>query len=92
MMPDRMAFEAGRFIRFALVGSAGFLIDAALLAALHHGIGLDPFTARLISISTSAFTTWRLNRSLTFGSSDRRQAVEGARYAAVAFLTAVFNY
>ena len=45
-----------------------------------------------ISISVSAFTTWRLNRSLTFGASDRSQATEGLRYALVAALTARFNY
>lgn len=91
-MTGRLAAEAARFVRFALVGGAGFLIDAGLLATLHNGLGLDPFTARLISISASAFTTWRLNRSLTFGASDRSQAVEGARYATVAALTAAFNY
>jgi putative flippase GtrA len=91
-MPARLAFEAARFLRFALVGGTGFLIDAGLLAALHNGGGLDPFTARLISICASAFTTWRLNRSLTFGASNRNQAVEGARYATVAVLTAAFNY
>jgi putative flippase GtrA len=84
--------EAARFLRFALVGGTGFLIDAGLLTALHNGAGLDPFTARLVSISVSAFTTWRLNRALTFGASDRSQAVEGMRYALVATLTAGFNY
>ena len=90
-MPD-LAAEAGRFFRFALVGGTGFLIDAGLLVALHNGVGLDPFTARLISIIASAFTTWRLNRGLTFGASERSQAVEGIRYATVAVLTAAFNY
>jgi len=84
--------EAARFLRFALVGGTGFLIDAGLLAALHNGGGLDPFSARLVSISASAFTTWRLNRSLTFGASDRSQASEGFRYAIVAGVTAAFNY
>jgi putative flippase GtrA len=84
--------EIARFLRFALVGGIGFVIDAGLLALLHHGAGLDPFSARLISISASAFTTWRLNRSLTFGASDRSQAGEGLRYALVAGLTAGLNY
>jgi putative flippase GtrA len=91
-MNERLAIEAARFARFALVGGTGFLIDAGLLAALHNGVGLDPFTARLVSISASALTTWRLNRSVTFGASDRSQAVEGARYAIVAALTAALNY
>lgn len=84
--------EASRFLRFAFVGGVGFLVDAGLLALLHHGAGIDPFTARLISICASAFTTWRLNRVLTFGASDRSQASEGLRYALVAAATAGFNY
>ena len=89
---DLAASEAARFVRFAFVGGIGFLIDAGLLALLHYGAGLDPFSSRLISISVSAFTTWRLNRSLTFGASDRSQAKEGFRYAIVAGGTAGFNY
>ena len=81
-----------RFLRFAVVGGTGFLVDAGLLAALHHGAGLDPFTARLISISAGAFSTWRLNRVVTFGASRASQAAEGLRYAAVAALAAGFNY
>jgi putative flippase GtrA len=89
---DLAASEAARFARFALVGGIGFLVDAGLLALLHYGAGLDPYSSRLISISASAFTTWRLNRSLTFGASDRSQASEGFRYAVVAAATAGFNY
>jgi putative flippase GtrA len=84
--------ELARFLRFALVGGTGFFVDAGLLATFHHVVGLDPFTSRLISISISALTTWRLNRSLTFGASGRHQAVEGARYALVAAVTAALNY
>ena len=82
----------GQFFRFALVGGAGFLIDAGLLAALHNGAGIDPFVARLFSLIASGFTTWRLNRSLTFGASGRSQTSEGLRYASVAALTAGLNY
>lgn len=91
-MREALKAEAARFLRFALVGVAGFALDAALLAALHDGFGLDPFSARLVSISIAAFTTWRFNRVLTFGASDRHQAVEGARYATVASLAAGLNY
>ena len=91
-MSGLLGAEAARFIRFALVGSTGFVVDAGLLTLLHNGAGVDPFTARLISISVSAFTTWRLNRVVTFGASDRSQASEGTRYALVAALTAGLNY
>jgi len=91
-MPAAPASEAHRFFRFALVGGTGFVIDAGLLAMLHHGAGLDPYLSRLISISAGAFTTWRLNRGLTFGASGLSQASEGMRYGIVAGLAAGFNY
>ena len=84
--------ELARFLRFAAVGGTGFVVDAGLLAILHHGMGLDPFTARLISICIAALTTWRLNRGLTFGASGTSQAAEGLRYAIVAALAAALNY
>jgi putative flippase GtrA len=87
-----LEWEATRFLRFSLVGGAGFAVDAGLLAALHAGAGVDPFTARLVSMSAAAFSTWRLNRALTFGASASTQAAEGARYAIVATLTACLNY
>jgi putative flippase GtrA len=83
---------AARFLRFAVVGGLGFLVDAGVLSILHHGIGVNPFIARVLSIAAAAFVTWRLNRRLTFGASPLGQAHEGLRYAAVAGLTAVLNY
>lgn len=90
--PGNAAGEVERFLRFAVVGGAGFIVDAGLLALLHHVVGLDPFSSRLISISAAALTTWRLNRAITFGASPNSQAMEGLRYATVAGLTACLNY
>jgi putative flippase GtrA len=90
--PGYAASETARFLRFALVGGVGFLIDVGLLAALYHGAELDPFSARAISIATAAFSTWRLNRRITFGASASRQTTEGFRYAVVAAMTAALNY
>lgn len=78
-------------IRFALVGIIGFFADTGTLFALTQ-LGLDPFTARICSIAVAMFTTWRLNRALTFGASDRNQASEGARYSVVALAVAGLNY
>ena len=84
--------EAARFLRFAMVGGVGFLVDAGLLALLHYGGGLDPFSARGLSTSCAVVATWRLNRSLTFDAPPENQAAEGLRYALVAALAAGFNY
>ena len=84
--------EAPRFLRFALVGGTGFVVDAGLLVLLHNKAGLDPFSARALSMAVATLTTWRLNRGLTFGASGRSQAHEGVRYAAVAVFTAGLNY
>jgi putative flippase GtrA len=84
--------EVERFLRFAVVGGTGFLIDVGVLTLMHNGAGLDPFSARLISISVAAISTWRLNRVVTFGASPSGQASEGLRYAIVAALTACLNY
>jgi putative flippase GtrA len=89
-LPPRV--EASRFLRFAAVGGAGFLIDTGLLAVLHHGAGIDPFASRIASILAAAVSTWRLNRSFTFGASPSGQAAEGLRYALVMAGAAVVNY
>ncbi len=78
-------------LRFALVGVIGFLTDAGSLFALTQA-GLDPFSARVISIALAMFTTWRLNRAMTFGASGRSEVSEGARYGAVALAVAGLNY
>jgi putative flippase GtrA len=87
-----LAAEARRFLRFVVVGAAGFLIDAGLLALLHNWGGFDPFSARAVSILAAAFTTWRLNRRLTFVASDTSQTTEALRYGTIAALTAGLNY
>jgi putative flippase GtrA len=82
----------GRFVRFGIVGGIGFVVDASTLAVVHHGLGVNPFAARVFSIVLAAFTTWRLNRSVTFEPSDRGQVREGFRYYCVVVFSAGINY
>ena len=81
-----------RVARFSLVGLIGFCVDAGLLLILHDGLSFGALEARLASISMALLTTWRLNRSLTFGRSGTGQLAEGARYGAVAIAVAACNY
>lgn len=59
-----------RLLKFALVGVAGFLVDAGLLTLINPLVG--PYSGRLVSFAAAVFTTWLLNRRLTFA--DRRGA------------------
>ena len=86
------SLPVGRLFRFACVGFAGLSVDTGTLALLHHGLGLDPFSSRILSIALAIFATWRLNRSVTFGRSDSGQVSEGARYYSVALITAGVNF
>ncbi len=55
-----------RFLRFGVVGGAGFIVDETVLTILHYLIGLDRYSARAISIFCAATFTWWGNRNLTF--------------------------
>lgn len=81
-----------RFLRFALVGAAGFAVDALALGLLLVATPLGVFSARLVSIAIALAATWQLNRRLTFGPSSRHVAVEGARYGGIGVTTSIVNY
>jgi putative flippase GtrA len=56
---------AVQFLAFGVVGTVGFLVDAAvLLGALAAGLG--PYDGRAVSYVAAATTTWALNRAVTF--------------------------
>ncbi len=66
---------SARFVRFAAVGAAGFVVDVSVLTALHDFAGLTPYAARFVSIACAMTFTWWGNRSLTFA----EHAANGAR-------------
>lgn len=84
---------AGRLLRFAAVGLAGFAVDAGL-TELAIAAGAGPFVARVGAIAAAIATTWWLNRRLTWRSEARGLAAagEGARYVAVALAGTAVNY
>jgi putative flippase GtrA len=66
-----------QFLRFGLVGAAGFLVDAGLLRLLLIG-GLGYYLGRLLSFLAAATTTFVLNRSFTFRREAGTEAGTGA--------------
>ena len=59
--------ETVRAVRvFALVGGAGFAIEAVLLTVLTQWAGWEPWYARIPSFLTAVLATWALNWRHTF--------------------------
>ncbi len=81
-----------RIASFGIVGAIGFAVDALLLWILLAAFAPDPFLARLGSMAVALAATWLLNRTLTFGASDRPVAVEGARYGGIGVASGLVNY
>lgn len=63
-----------QFLRFGVVGVAGFLVDAGVLTAMLW-LGLGPYAGRVVSYLAAASTTFALNRAWTFRSAPREGAV-----------------
>lgn len=85
-----------QFLRFCVVGAAGFLVDAGILAILTGALGWNNIIARVPSFLIAVFTTWRLNRRLTFPhlpSDTRRSSLrEFANYLSVGLAGNLLNF
>ncbi|MBK1657597.1 GtrA family protein [Paracraurococcus ruber] len=62
------------FFRFGVVGTVGFLVDAAVLM-LGIALGLGPWLGRALSYLVGATTTFTLNRLWTFRHAPRAASV-----------------
>jgi putative flippase GtrA len=87
------------FLRFAMVGAIGFIVDLILLmllvkfsgwSAVRLSLGASDIVltttmqARFVSFPIAVASTWALNRNWTFGGSERRNMLaELASYVAV---------
>jgi len=85
------------FIRFALVGAAGYVVDAAVLALATRSFGLDPYRGRVLSILLAMTATWLGNRYFTFAARRARGSVsaiaqEGLKFAGANMVGAAVNY
>jgi putative flippase GtrA len=65
-MSNHRAETLRQFIRFGLIGTAGFVVDSATLYGAMHLFGLDRYTGRLLSWFVAATFTWVMNRRFTF--------------------------
>jgi putative flippase GtrA len=57
---------ASRFLRFAVVGGAGFFVNEAALVLAHELLGAGPRASWFIAFAPAVTFTWWGNRKLTF--------------------------
>lgn len=60
---------SAKFLRFAVAGAAGFVVDTAVLYAFKGMLG--PYGARLVSFVAAVFTTWIINRHFAFAGHEK---------------------
>jgi len=60
-----------QFLSFSVIGAIGFAVDVAVLYLMRH-LGLDLYSARVISFIAAASVTWLGNRVYTFKSQPGR--------------------
>lgn len=72
-----------QFARFCLIGLLGFFIDAGILAFFIQTIGLDPFSARILSLIGAVSATWACHRNFTFKTENENRLAEWGRFLSV---------
>jgi len=82
-----------QFLRFGVVGTVGFLVDAGVLLAMLWA-GLGPYGGRVVSYLAAASTTFALNRAWTFrtASRDGPVAAQWGQFVAVNLIGFAANY
>jgi len=80
-----------KILRFAGVGSIGFVVDAATMFILSFYIAFIP--ARAIAFWVAATSNWWLNRHITFDASDTSKPVsQWGRFIAVSCIGFIPNW
>ena len=81
-----------QFLRFAAVGAAGFVVDAAALMLATRVVGLDLYSGRLFSYLCAATFTWICNRRFTFAARDGAAVVQWLRFLGANAFGGALNY
>jgi putative flippase GtrA len=82
-----------QFLRFALVGVGGFIVDTAALYAVMKAFGLGLYAGRVFSYLVAATFTWAANRYFTFKQTDPSPALyQWAKFLAANGIGALMNY
>ncbi|WP_028865896.1 GtrA family protein [Psychromonas aquimarina] len=81
-----------KVLRFACVGSIGFLVDAAVMLLL-LSFYIAPVPARAFAFWAAASSNWWLNRHITFDAADTAQPMlQWGRFIAVSCIGFIPNW
>lgn len=79
-------------LRFGVVGTIGFLVDAAVLTLLTSVFAWTPALARAVSFPLALSVTWLTNRCWTFAHGRSKPAGrQYLQYAAIQFMGTTLN-
>jgi putative flippase GtrA len=92
-IPDAHRRTIVEVLRFGVVGSVGFLVDAGVLYLL-VSLGIGPLAARCVSFPTALAATWLLNSRWTFAAyrDEASRTRQAAGYVAVQLVGIAVNY
>lgn len=62
-----------QFLRFCVVGGAGFVTDAGVLWICVHALAINPLSARCVSFALALLVTFLLNKTWAFRDRARRR-------------------
>jgi putative flippase GtrA len=77
-----------QFLRFGLVGTIGFLVDASVLRLVVAFLGLNLYVGRVVSFLVAATVTWALNRTYTF----KHKGARGAQWVRFVLANAIGGF
>lgn len=81
-----------QFLRFGVVGTAGFVMDSAVLLGI-LALGAGPYAGRVVSYLAAASLTFALNRTWTFRAAARAPvARQWGSFVALNLLGFAANY
>jgi putative flippase GtrA len=82
-----------QFLRFAVVGIGGLIVDTVVLYAVLYGLGIGLYAGRVMSYLAAATFTWACNRRFTFRQADPTPAVaQWLKFLLANGIGAVVNY
>ena len=79
------------FVRFALAGATGYVVNLAVYGLAVHGLGIEYRVGAVLAFSVALTTTFLLNRHYTFQASDQAKREQAPRYIAVALVAFAVN-